>query len=430
MTSPSAATAHRPRPVAYVMSRFPKLTETFVLFEILAVERLGQPVELFPLLREREPLVHPEAAPLVERAHYLPFLSRPILASQLHFLRRRPRAYLGALAALITGTFGSRNYFLGGLAIFPKVVHAARLMERAGVRHVHCHFSNHPAAAGFIVHRLTGIPYSFVAHGSDLHVDRRMLGRKVAESAFAVAISEDNRVEMLAECRPQDADRIVVIHCGVDTSRIAPAPPTDVRPFTIATVGTLHEVKGQAVLVEAVAALAAAGVDVRCRLVGDGPDRAMLERLVAARNLSDRVTFEGRRTHAQVLEIMAAAAVVAAPSVRARDGKREGIPVVLMEAMALGRPVVASRLSGIPELVRDGENGLLAAPGDPADLATALRRLADDPALGERLGRAARATIVDDFDLLTNASRLLRLIDAPAARPGLVTNPRAAEIAR
>jgi hypothetical protein len=179
-------------PIAYVMSRWPKLTETFILFEVLAVEALGQPVELYPLLRHREPVSHPEAIALGARARFQPFLSRAILASQVDALRRRPRAYLGALLALMRGTLGSANYFFGGLAIFPKVVHMARDMEARGVSHVHCHFSNHPAAAGFIIHRLTGIPFSFVAHGSDLHVDRHMLDRKVAEAAFVVAISRDN----------------------------------------------------------------------------------------------------------------------------------------------------------------------------------------------------------------------------------------------
>src|SRR5207248_7383432 len=110
----------------------------------------------------------PEADALVDRAHYQPFLSLRILRSQLYFLRRRPRAYLGALWTLASRTFGSLNYFVGGLAVFPKVVHAARSMEESGIEHVHCHFANHPAAAGLVVHRLTGIPFTFTVHGSDL----------------------------------------------------------------------------------------------------------------------------------------------------------------------------------------------------------------------------------------------------------------------
>ena len=402
-----------PRPIAYMMSRFPKLTETFILFEMLAVERLGERIELFPLLRYSEPVSHPEAAALVARAHYEPFLSRAILGSQIHALRHRPRAYLGALLALMTSTFGSLNYFFGGLAIFPKVVHMARQMEALGVRHVHCHFSNHPAAAGFIIRRLTGIPYSFVAHGSDLHVDRHMLPAKVREAAFAVAISEDNRTEMVDECGEWARSRIEVIHCGVDTEQLR--PPMEARdpsrPFTITAIGTLHEVKGQAVLLEACQLLSEHGRDIRCRLIGAGPDEAVLRGQAETAGITDIVSFDGQRTRAEVIAALREADLLAAPSVHASDGKREGIPVVLMEAMSCGLAVVASRLSGIPELVDDEVEGLLVPPGDAPALAAAIARVMDDPALRQRLGTAARAKVERDFDLLTNARRVVGLID-------------------
>ncbi|HEX5467204.1 MAG TPA: glycosyltransferase [Candidatus Limnocylindrales bacterium] len=390
------------------MSRFPKLTETFILFEMLAVEQSGVAVEIFPLLRERTSVIHPEAAPLVERAHFQPFLSPAILASQAHFLLRRPRAYLGALAALMRGTWGSPNYFFGGLAIFPKVVHDARLMEDLGIEHVHCHFSNHPAAAGFVIHRLTGIPYSFTAHGSDLHLDRHMLGPKLEEAAFALTISEDNLREMEATCGSLARARTSILRCGVDTSVFEPpASRPQAPPLRVVCVGTLHAVKGQTYLVDACARLAAAGLDVTCDLVGDGPDEAALRERIAAGGLEDRIRLLGRRTRAQIAELLATSHVLVAPSVPTPDGRREGIPVVLMEAMASGLPVVASRLSGIPELVRDGETGLLAEPADVAGLAAAIRRLAEQPELRARLGAAARATVLADYDLRTNADRLL-----------------------
>jgi len=135
------------------MSRFPKLTETFILYELLSVELLGYAVDLYPLLREHEAVVQPEALALVARAHYAPFLSMAILRSQLHWLRKRPRAYLGALWAVVRGNWGSRNLLLGGLAIFPKVSHAARQMVRDHVtQNVHCHFATYPALAGFLIH--------------------------------------------------------------------------------------------------------------------------------------------------------------------------------------------------------------------------------------------------------------------------------------
>src|SRR6185503_7330900 len=217
--------------VAYIMSRFPRLSETFVLYEILAVEDEGVDVELFPLIRERADVVHPEALELSARARFQPFLSLPVLRSQLHFLRHSPRRYLATLRDLLAGTWGSLNFFFGALGIFPKVAHGARLMQAEGVDHVHCHFANHPAAAGFVIGRLTGMPYSFTAHGSDLHGDRHML---------------------FEECGEVIRKKLVVIHCGVDTEFFRPpVERVDDGQLEILCIGTLHEVKGQRYLVEA-----------------------------------------------------------------------------------------------------------------------------------------------------------------------------------
>jgi colanic acid/amylovoran biosynthesis glycosyltransferase len=406
--------SERPLRVAYIMSRFPKLTETFILREMLAMERVGVQVELYPLLRERGDLVQPDARRFVERAHYLPFVSRPILASQLAWLRdgRRRRRYLEAFADMLRGTWRSPKFQIGGLGIFPKVAHAARLMADDGIDHVHCHFATHPALAGWLIHRLVGIPFSFTAHGSDLHVDRTMLPTKVREAAFVVAISEDNRRVIEADCGPSSAARIEVIHCGVDPAAFTVPDRAPDRPLGIVAVGTLHEVKGQTHLIEACRRLVAAGLDVRCRLIGDGVDRERLQAQIDEADLGSTVTLVGQLTGDGVTAELAAADVLVAPSVPTSGGKREGIPVVLMEAMASGLPVVASRLSGIPELVDDGVSGLLVPPGDPQALADALRRLADDPVLRERLGQAGRATIVREFDVVASADRLARRIVA------------------
>jgi len=155
---PARRAAHRARPsvhakVAYIVSRFPKLTETFVLYEILAIERAGIRVELYPLQRERTNLMHPEAGELVARAHFAPLISLTIVRSHLHYLRTRPRAYLGALATLLRANFGSARYFFGALAFFPKAVHFARQIERQDVNHVHAHFASHPAAVAHVIGR-------------------------------------------------------------------------------------------------------------------------------------------------------------------------------------------------------------------------------------------------------------------------------------
>jgi colanic acid/amylovoran biosynthesis glycosyltransferase len=402
--------------IAYVMSRFPKLTETFVVSEIVALEERGVPVAIYPLLREQATVVQPEARPLVARARYLPFLSAPILRANLRALRRDPRRYLGTLAAVARATLGSRNYFLGGLALFPKVVRMAELMRAEGIRHVHCHFSNHPAMAGFVIRRLTGIPYSFTAHGSDLHRDRHMLREKVAEAAFVVAISEYNRRLIVETCEGRWADRVRVIHSGIDTRRFRPVARRPPGPLSILCIGTLHEVKGQAHLVDACRLLRKAGLTFHCRLVGEGEDRAALERQIRAAGLEDAVTLEGPRTRDEILELLARSDVLVTPSVPTRDGRREGIPVVLMEAMASGLPVVASRISGIPELVEDGVHGFLVPPGDSPGIAQALQRLHEDPDLRTRMGRAGRARVEDAFDASRSAEILAEAFGA--GRPG------------
>jgi glycosyltransferase involved in cell wall biosynthesis len=398
------------------MSRFPKLTETFVLYEMLALEALGFEISIYPLLRQHEGVTHAEVERLMHRATYLPFVSLRILAAQLHHLRRRPRAYLSTLALLVRANLGSANYLGGAVAIFPKVAYLARLAAAEGIDHIHCHFSSHPAAAGFILHRLTGIPFSFTAHGSDLHVDRHMLREKVAEAAFVVAISDYNRRLILDHCGEQQADKVFVVHSGVDTDVFRPGASSDERSSrpVIACIGRYIEVKGQTHLIEACRIVAGRNVDFECHLIGEGPDRERLERQVASAGLREKVHLVAPMSRDRIAELLRSVDILVAPSVPTSDGRREGIPVVLMEAMASRLPVVASRISGIPELVEDGQNGFLTPPGDTAALADAIESLCTAPELRQLLGAAGRQKVLESFDLRRTAERLAQLIRGTA----------------
>jgi glycosyltransferase involved in cell wall biosynthesis len=403
--------------IAYIMSRFPNLTETFVLYEIVALDRRGVATAVYPLLRMRQRVIHPDVESLAGRVHHHPFLSAAILRSNWHWLRRRPGAYCRVLREVLGGTWGSLNFFVGALGIFPKAVHFAREMEAEGVTHVHAHFSNHPAVAALIVHRLTGIPFSFTAHGHDIHVERRMLAEKIAAAEFAVMISEYNKRLVVEECDGVDGGKLHVIHCGADTERFA---PRDSRApggrFALVCVGSFIEVKGHAYLIEACRVLEERGVRIHCHLIGDGPGRKELARQIAESGLDEAVVMHGALPRPAVAELIAACDVIVQPSAPTARGAREGIPVSLMEGMASGLPVVASRLSGIPELVEDGRTGILVPPRDAGALAGALERLFEDPALRRQLGRAGRQKVLDDFDLDRNAGRLVALVEEAAAR--------------
>ena len=397
--------------VAYLVSRFPKLTETFVLYELLALERQGVRVGLFSLQRERTSVMHPEAEQMLGRVHFSALLSWPVARALLHFLRRHPARLLRTLGTLLRANWGSRRYFTAAALFFPKIVYFAQRMQQQGVTHVHAHFASHPAAAAWVIHQLTGIPYSFTAHGSDLHRDQHMLREKVTGAEFVAAISRYNRDLIIQHCGSAAERKTEVIHCGVDTGlfRPAPAPPDlgDPQPaLRILCIGTLHEVKGQAVLLDAAERLQQRGVDFQCHLAGDGPDRSQLQQQARRARLEQRVAFHGTRTREEIRDLIRQADLVVAPSVLSRDGRREGIPVALMEAMASGVAVVASRLSGIPELVEHGVSGWLVAPRDASGLADAIERLASDPPLRRELARAGRQRVLSEFDLQRNADTL------------------------
>jgi glycosyltransferase involved in cell wall biosynthesis len=219
-----------------------------------------------------------------------------------------------------------------------------------------------------------------------------------------------------------------VVHCGVDPDVFGVAPPRSPSRdgLTIACVASFEEVKGHEHLVEACAILRRRGIEIRCHLVGMGPLRAATEARVARAGLQDLFHFHGGLPRPQVARLLATVDAVVLASQQTRSGKREGIPVALMEAMATGLPVVASALSGIPELVEDGRTGLLVPPADPHALADALVRLTVDPEGRWRMGAAARRKVLADFDLRENARQLLRLIQGRGEKSVAPAKPRRA----
>lgn len=399
-------------PIAVFVSRFPKLTETFILREIDELERQGQPVVLVPLIRHREPLVHEQARRWLGRAVFTPWASRDILRANGVWLMRRPGRYLSTLFRLVGETLFSPAICARTLALFPKAAYLAERLPAQGVGHVHAHFATHPTTAALIVHRLSGVTFSFTTHAHDIFVRRDLLGWKIRESAFVRVISEFNR-HYLAERYPDHVERFVVIHMGVDVADSevdagdVRRPPALGEPVVLC-VAALKGYKGLGVLIEACGILVRRGCRFRCQIVGDGPERESLLRQVNRLNLQEWVRLEGPKTESEVRQAMQTAAVVVQPSVVAKDGQMEGIPVALMEAQARAIPVIASRLSGIPELVRDGRNGLLVEPGDAEGLATGIERILSDPELYQRLGREGLRTTREEFALPQTASSLRR----------------------
>ncbi len=395
--------------IAYVMSRFPRITETFVLSEILAVERaLGEPVHLFPLLHEKADVVHHEVEQVMPRTHYNPFIGWGILRALGYYLRYQPRLLIETFVAALMENRANLIAFKGAVGILPKCTAMARQMEREGITHIHAHFATHPALAAWVVHCLTGIPYSFTAHGSDIHTRQTMLATKVRDARFAVMISRYNTRFVIDHCGPELKSKMRLLHCGIDPEYFRPRlERRDASNILrILCVASLRRVKGHIYLLQACRRLLKRQGDFHVDMVGSGP---LSEELFAATRelgLEHHVSWHGDQPRDRVAELMKVADVAVLTSIQDAKGRREGIPVVLMEAMASELPVVASDQSGIPELVVNGQTGLLAPPEDDATIADHLIRLSLDPELRQRMGHAGRERVVKLFNIETNAAVL------------------------
>lgn len=413
---PTAAALRLRRPVAVVLSRFPSVTETFILREVMEMERQGQPVRLVPLLRGHPPVVHPEARPWVDRSLYTPFLSLQVLRSNLTALRR-PVRYFGLLLRLAASSWTRPRFLLATLALFPKSVHLARVLEREGIRHVHAQFGSHPGTAAFVISTLAETTYSVTLHAHDLFVRSYspFLGAKLRHADFVRVISSFNRRTVAARFPRVPLDRVHVVHVGVRTREYATPGEESATPEPsaprILCVAALRDYKGLPVLVDACARLRDEGLAFRVELVGEGPMRAAIEERIARSGLQRHVRLLGALPQEAVTALLRRRPIFVLPSVVLRSGWMEGIPVALMEAMAAGAAAIASRLSGIPELVEHERTGLLVEPGSAGELAAAIRRLATDPAFARRLGESGRAKVRAEFELGTCARRLLELLD-------------------
>jgi glycosyltransferase involved in cell wall biosynthesis len=410
-TRVDGATQRTPkRRIAHVMSRFPKISETFILDEILELQRLGFSVEVFALVRERPSVMHPHAEALLPRVHFGIPITGDVVAAQLYWLRRHPRRYLSAWWGCLRGNVRSPRFLCRALIAVPVAAAFAREMERLAVEHVHAHYATHPALAAWVIQRLTNVPYSFTVHAHDVYVDRAMLREKLEGASFVAAVSEFNQ-RLLERLDPPSArGKVFIVRTGVEPRVFHARPRSPNGRLRVVCVASLEPYKGHAYLVEACALARAGGLELECILVGEGPERRTIERLAAVRDLGDTVQLVGARTRSEVSDLVATADLLVLPSVVMPNGKMEGLPVVLMEAMAAGTPVVASAISGIPELVEDGVTGLLVGERDAPALARAITHLAGDVDLRRRLAAAARERVLEDYDRRVTTQRLAELL--------------------
>jgi len=418
--SPQSLTADGRLAIAYVVSQYPAISHVFIQREVRALRALGLRIETFTIRRG-------EGHSLIDREErrrttsILPATMTKLGRAHIQAALRSPVAYVATLSFAVSRGSCNPRRTLWQMFYFAEAIILWAHCERRRIRHVHAHFAN----AGADVARLTATfgrrsgeswTWSFTMHGSAEFLDMRRFGlaSKVKDASFVVCISDYCKSQLMWLTDPSGWWRLSVIHCGVEPSvpvQETHDRPISGRPLRVLTIGRLIPLKGQAVLIDAGRVLRTRGVDVDIRVIGGGPflpvlfDRARLSGMEHSTHFLGAIGQDGMEEHFQWADVFCLPSMM------------EGLPVVLMEAMVRGVPVVATAITGVLELVTDNRDGLLVRPGRADLLADALERLAADTTMRERLSRDGRARVVNDFNLSTSATQLKRLFEGQAATP-------------
>lgn len=402
----------KPHHIAYIMSRFPGLSETFILREMCALEELGWQLELYPLIVQNESIVHDEARSWIPRAHR-PSLFEVLIANLLLFFTR-PVTSISIYIKMIAGNINSPRFLARAIVVWPKAVWMARNMTKNGIDHIHAHYATHPALAAWIVNQLTNIPYSVTVHAHDIFVDKSMLFQKLQDARQIVAISQYNREYLINYAGSWIAEKIQVIHCGIVPELYTSDKVTGKsfgEIFEILSIGSLRPYKGFTYLLDACQILKQRDFPFRCRIVGSGVlYDALLERIIND-NLQNCVELLGGKSQSEVAYLLKSADCYIQPSVIIAPERMEGIPVSLMEAMASELPVIATDISGIPELVQPNATGILVPPEDPQALANAIMEVQANPTKAMSCAKSGKDLVLKEFNILSSVALLSKLFD-------------------
>ncbi len=413
--------------IAYVLKMYPRFSETFILNEILELERQGMDVRIYSLRKPDDGRFHANLARIRASVTYLPeYLPAEwprVFAAQRAIVGVNSRRYARVLAYALSSPTP-----LFALKRFLQAVLLVQHLRAEPVDHLHAHFATSATRVAMFAHLLSGVTYSFTAHAKDIFlntVDALLLRDKIRTARFVVAVSEFNRDYLtqragvvtrtgLGNLLPSAArsvppGRILKLYNGIDLTQFNPETnyvPQSQREPMILAIGRLVEKKGFDVLVRACALLRDRPANFRCEIVGRGPQESLLRALIRELQLSEHVRLVGPKPQDEIVAAFRSAAIFALPCVVSADGNRDGLPTVLLEAMAMRVPVVSTDLTGVPEIVDDGVNGFLVSQRDSVALANALAHLLSNNDLREQMGRAGRQTVMDKFDLNKNVAVL------------------------
>jgi glycosyltransferase involved in cell wall biosynthesis len=403
-----------PGRVGYVVKRYPRFSETFVVSEILAHEEAGLDLDIFSLYPPNDSHFQESIARVRASVTYIP--GDGLRAADFWAGVQQASNYLPEVCASLDTRCGA-----SARDVYQALLLASEA-RRKHIQHLHAHFATVATSVVRLAARFAGLPYSFTAHAKDLFhssVNRDELSRNLADAAAVVTVSDYN-LDYLRQNFGPTASRVRRIYNGLDFDQLGSPSPQHGRSLIVG-VGRLIEKKGFSHLIEACRILIDRGRQLECVIIGAGPLQPVLQSQIDQTRLARHVTLVGPRPRELVLSYMRRAAVCAAPCVVSNDGDRDGLPTVLLEAMAVGAPCVTTDVTGIPEAIQDGETGFVVPQSDPVALAAATERLLDDPDLRTRIAAKARRLVESRFDVRRNAGELRELfVSAGRVQPETV----------
>jgi colanic acid/amylovoran biosynthesis glycosyltransferase len=391
--------------LAYVLKRYPRLSETFIINEMLELQRQRIAITIVAMKDPGEAIVHENVRALKAPIYYLP----PKACMAFEKSAVRSLTSFSGNASFLGPDALQGEWSRGDYMAWLQAAMFAPFLRSLGIDHIHAHFATSATTAAMALSAMTDIPFSFTAHAKDIYhesVDQKALADKIQRARFVITVSDFNKRYLqdllAAEGR---SGRIIRLYNGIDLDRFR-ASAIEKDPELLVGVGRLVQKKGFAYLVDACKILKEQGRCFRCVIIGEGDERISLEKRIAQYSLQHEVSLLGPKTQAEVMRIVQAAAAFVLPCVVGDDGNRDGLPTVLLEAMALGVPVISTAVTGIPEIIEDGCTGLLVDEKNPHALAQAMHTLLDSAPLRKQLSEAALQKVRTDFNLALNVKTL------------------------
>ena len=398
--------------IVYIIGTYPLLTTTFIDREIMRLKQWGIDLQIFSIRRppEDSPLSSFQYQLQKSVKYLLPLNIIKLISSQIYFAFSKPKKYFGTLFFLLSRPHPNVTTKIKTLLHFGEGIYFAYFLRKQKIYEIHAHFLDRAAVLALVARRLLGVPYSISIHaGADIYVHPVLIREKLMEARKAVTCTRFNKKYLESLVGNSVTEKISFIPHGLDATRYNSEDKVN-KELVILGVGQLKKRKGFLLLVEVCKMLSDHGYDFRCEIIGEGPRREILQEKISNYSLEDKVFLCGALPHEEVLKRYQKATLFVMPCMQTEDGDVDGIPNVLLEAMAIKIPVISTRVSAIPELIIDRKNGILVSPNNQNELFDAIINLLGSPGKRAELGEAGRQTVLSDFDIDKNVDKFVNTL--------------------